>query len=409
MSRRRIRFIGLLLAASMAGIVVGVAPGQVAATSVDEAQQRLDDVIAQLDQLEEDVDLYTEKYVVAVDEKNQLDVEVAEAQVRIAEQETALAALESELSAMAVEAFVSGGTGGSITGLLTPGSGPTDAVKKQHLTELALSAGGDDTDELDALIDDLAEEREALEAMLQSATELTVELEQRKTEAEASKAELTAARAEAEAEYGEAYAREQERRQQAELAAAQQILAQQAGGAAQPSSPPRAGGSSGASGGSDSGSSNDSSDDSSDSGGSSDNGGSSDGGGSSDDGGGGSAPQPSSRVGTAIQAAQNQLGVPYRYAAESPGVAFDCSGLTKYAWGRAGVYLPHQSRSQYASTAHVSQGAAQPGDLIFYYSPISHVGIYLGGGQLIHAPATGDVVKISSVSWGKVTGVGRPG
>ncbi|MFZ1489137.1 MAG: C40 family peptidase [Ilumatobacteraceae bacterium] len=408
MSRRRIRFIGLLLAASMAGIVVGVTPGQVAATSVDEAQQRLDDVIAQLDQLEEDVDLYTEKYVVAVDEKNQLDVEVAEAQARIAEKEAALAALESELSAMAVEAFVSGGTGGSITGLLTPGSGPTDAVKKQHLTELAMSAGGDDTDELDALIDDLAEEREALEEMLQSATERTAELEQHLAEAEASKAELTAARAEAQAEFGEALDREQERREQERLAAAQQILAQQAANA-QSSSPPRAGGSSSASGDSDSGSSNDSSD----SGGSSDDGGSSDSGGSSDDGGssdsGGSVPQPSSRVGTVIQAAQNQLGVPYRYAAESPGVAFDCSGLTKYAWGRAGVYLPHQSRSQYASTAHVSQGAAQPGDLIFYYSPISHVGIYLGGGQLIHAPATGDVVKISSVSWGKVTGVGRPG
>ena len=396
MSRRRIRFIGLLLAASMAGIVVGVTPGQVAATSVDEAQQRLDDVIAQLDQLEEDVDLYTEKYVVAVDEKNQLDVEVAEAQARIAEKEAALAALESELSAMAVEAFVSGGTGGSITGLLTPGSGPTDAVKKQHLTELAMSAGGDDTDELDALIDDLAEEREALEEMLQSATERTAELEQHLAEAEASKAELTAARAEAQAEFGEALDREQERREQERLAAAQQILAQQAANA-QSSSPPRAGGSSSASGDSDSGSSNDSSD----SGGSSDDGGSSDSG--------GSVPQPSSRVGTVIQAAQNQLGVPYRYAAESPGVAFDCSGLTKYAWGRAGVYLPHQSRSQYASTAHVSQGAAQPGDLIFYYSPISHVGIYLGGGQLIHAPATGDVVKISSVSWGKVTGVGRPG
>ena len=408
MSRRRIRFIGLLLAASMAGIVVGVAPGQVAATSVDEAQQRLDDVIAELDQLEEDVDILTEDYVVAVDEKNQLDVEVAEAQARIAEKEAALAALESELSAMAVEAFVSGGTGGSITGLLTPGSGPTDAVKKQHLTELAMSAGGDDTDELDALIDDLAEEREALEEMLQSATERTAELEQHLAEAEASKAELTAARAEAQAEFGEALDREQERREQERLAAAQQILAQQAANA-QSSSPPRAGGSSSASGDSDSGSSNDSSD----SGGSSDDGGSSDSGGSSDDGGssdsGGSVPQPSSRVGTVIQAAQNQLGVPYRYAAESPGVAFDCSGLTKYAWGRAGVYLPHQSRSQYASTAHVSQGAAQPGDLIFYYSPISHVGIYLGGGQLIHAPATGDVVKISSVSWGKVTGVGRPG
>jgi cell wall-associated NlpC family hydrolase len=58
---------------------------------------------------------------------------------------------------------------------------------------------------------------------------------------------------------------------------------------------------------------------------------------------------------------------------------------------------------------HVPASAAQPGDLIFYYSPISHVGIYLGGGMLIHAPNTGSSVKIAAVNWGKVNVVGRPG
>ena len=90
-------------------------------------------------------------------------------------------------------------------------------------------------------------------------------------------------------------------------------------------------------------------------------------------------------------------------------MSFDCSGLTHYAWGKAGVYLPRNSRAQAAATPRVPAAAAQPGDLIFYYSPISHVGIYVGGGQLIHAPNSGTVVKVSSVSWGKVTAVGRPG
>ena len=76
---------------------------------------------------------------------------------------------------------------------------------------------------------------------------------------------------------------------------------------------------------------------------------------------------------------------------------------------RPASVLPHQSRPQYASVPHVSQDEAQPGDLLFYYSPISHVGIYLGGGQLVHAPNTGSVVNVASVNWGKVTGVGRPG
>ena len=100
---------------------------------------------------------------------------------------------------------------------------------------------------------------------------------------------------------------------------------------------------------------------------------------------------PSSLAGIAINAAKSQLGVPYRYAAAEPGVAFDCSGLTMWSWGRAGVGLPHQSAEQYAVTPHVSTSSAAPGDLLFYYSPISHVGIYLGGGQLIHAPNSGDV------------------
>jgi cell wall-associated NlpC family hydrolase len=114
-------------------------------------------------------------------------------------------------------------------------------------------------------------------------------------------------------------------------------------------------------------------------------------------------------AGIAVNAAMSQLGVPYVFAAESPGVAFDCSGLTKYAWGQAGVYLPHQSGAQYASIPHVTQSEIQPGDLIFYKTPIGHVAMYIGGGSLIHAPAPGDVVKIAPVNWAKVVGIGRPG
>jgi cell wall-associated NlpC family hydrolase len=114
-------------------------------------------------------------------------------------------------------------------------------------------------------------------------------------------------------------------------------------------------------------------------------------------------------AGTAINAAMSQLGVPYHYATSEPGVGFDCSGLTHYAWGQAGVYLPRNSAAQAAATPHVPPAEAQPGDLIFYYSPISHVGIYLGGGQLVHAPNTGRTVSVATVNWSKVVVVGRPG
>ena len=113
--------------------------------------------------------------------------------------------------------------------------------------------------------------------------------------------------------------------------------------------------------------------------------------------------------GIAVSAASSQVGVPYKFAAESPGVAFDCSGLTKYAWGKAGVYIPHQSSAQYGSTPHVPIDQVQPGDLIFYYAPIGHVGIYIGGGSMIHAPAPGKFVSVTTVNWNKVVGVSRPG
>ena len=90
-------------------------------------------------------------------------------------------------------------------------------------------------------------------------------------------------------------------------------------------------------------------------------------------------------------------------------MSFDCSGLTSWAWSQAGVSLPHQSREQYASLPHVSPADAQPGDLLFFYSPISHVGIYIGGGVMVDAASPRLGVREHAVEWGKVVGVGRPG
>jgi cell wall-associated NlpC family hydrolase len=103
----------------------------------------------------------------------------------------------------------------------------------------------------------------------------------------------------------------------------------------------------------------------------------------------------SGRASVAVQEAYRQLGKPYRWAATGPD-SFDCSGLTMWVWAKAGVSLPHHSGSQYDQGRHVSQGELQPGDLVFFGSPIHHVGIYVGNGNMVHAPQTGDVVKVSS-------------
>ena len=116
----------------------------------------------------------------------------------------------------------------------------------------------------------------------------------------------------------------------------------------------------------------------------------------------------SGRGGAAVAAAESVLGRPYVWGASGPS-SFDCSGLTMWAWAHAGVGLSHSSSAQYGSGAHVSQSALQPGDLLFFYSPISHVGMYIGGGQMIHAPHTGDVVRIATPMWSDFVGAVRPG
>lgn len=98
----------------------------------------------------------------------------------------------------------------------------------------------------------------------------------------------------------------------------------------------------------------------------------------------------------AIDTAMAQRGKPYVWAAGGPG-SFDCSGLTQYAFKAAGINLPHSSRMQSQMGQAVSRGDLQPGDLVFFYSPVSHVGIYIGNGQMVHAPTSGDVVKVAPV------------
>jgi cell wall-associated NlpC family hydrolase len=99
------------------------------------------------------------------------------------------------------------------------------------------------------------------------------------------------------------------------------------------------------------------------------------------------------------------LGVPYVWGGASPS-GFDCSGFTMYVYAQVGVSLPHNAAAQYGMGSPVSMGQLQAGDLVFFYG-LGHVGIYIGGGQFIHSPHTGDVVKISSISgWYSATYVG---
>jgi cell wall-associated NlpC family hydrolase len=116
----------------------------------------------------------------------------------------------------------------------------------------------------------------------------------------------------------------------------------------------------------------------------------------------------SGRAAAAVQYALAQVGDAYVYGAAGES-AFDCSGLTMRAWAQAGVSLPHSSSAQYGSGPHIAASDLQPGDLVFYYSPISHVGMYIGNGMIVHAANPGTGVAVSGLYSMPYVGAVRPG
>ncbi|AGZ42304.1 C40 family peptidase [Actinoplanes friuliensis] len=116
-----------------------------------------------------------------------------------------------------------------------------------------------------------------------------------------------------------------------------------------------------------------------------------------------------SKGGRAAQKACSLIGKPYIFGAEGPS-GYDCSGLTKVAWAAVGVHLEHFTGDQIGAGRAVSRSELQPGDLIFYGSPVHHVGLYVGGNTMVHAPHTGDHVRMASIDRsGAITGMRRPG
>ncbi|MFJ4640479.1 NlpC/P60 family protein [Streptomyces hygroscopicus] len=120
-----------------------------------------------------------------------------------------------------------------------------------------------------------------------------------------------------------------------------------------------------------------------------------------------SAPSNGSKAAQAIAFAKAQLGKPYVWGATGPS-SFDCSGLTQAAWKSAGISLPRTTWDQVKAGTRVSTSELQPGDLVFFYDDISHVGLYIGDGMMIHAPKPGDVVKKAPITEMPIYGSVRP-
>jgi cell wall-associated NlpC family hydrolase len=360
-----------------AGISLVASPA--GAGSVDDAKRKVGQIADQLEAAEEEVDRLSEELAIAVENKRQLEVEIVSTEVEIAAKQTELGGVQGQMSDLAIEAFVGGGRGGSISGLLAPGGGPNESVQRQYLTEIALNVGLASSDQLDALITDLDDLQHRLERDRADAEDLAARITQDEVTTQNEIDKLVDLNAKAERELGQALSAERARRAAAAAAAAREEAERITGG-----------------------------------GGGGGNGGNSGGG----NGGGGSNPEPfdpgsvppsSSRGAIAVAAAKSQIGVRYIKFMSREGVGFDCSGLTAWAWGQAGVSIPHQSRQQFNTTARVPIAYIEPGDLIYFYSPITHVGIYIGGGMMVDAPGPGRFVRLAAVTFSKVVGVSRPG
>lgn len=343
-----------LVAVALSPVGAQAAP-QAGGGGSDDQRQRVGAIIDELDRIGQQIDQLAETYAQALNDQEDLLVEIAATEQRIKEKESELAAMQKDLRAVAMKSFVSGGMSNSLSGILSSTRGLTDSVSKKYLTSVALNAGAGNTDSLQALIDDITKEKSALESQRKKAARIADYTAERLDAAEALAKVYTQRQAEAERTLGTLLQSERQRRETAALAAAQAEAAKFKGAKFVNVAP------------------------------------------------------PSSRAGVAVKAALSQLGVRYVFGAKSPGVAFDCSGLTSWAWGSAGVGIPRTSRYQYAALRRIPTAAAEPGDLIFSYYPISHVGMYIGNGQMVSSPRTGDVVKISAVYWSRVVGVGRPG
>jgi cell wall-associated NlpC family hydrolase len=373
-SSRLRRVAAQVLVSAMLLSTVGVAAIEqpAIADSVDDAKRKVRQMADQLEAAEAEADRLSEELRIAEDDKLQLEIGIVATEAEIAVKQTELGGLQTEMSDLAVEAFVGGGRGGSITGLLAPGGGPNESVQKQSLTEIALNVGFATTDQLDAAITDLAQLTEQLNKQKNTAEDLAKSIVglQEKTDKEISK--YTKLKAKAEKELGSALAAERARRAAAAAAAARAqaaaLVASRGNGV--PNSPGEA--------------AKKVFDPS-------------------------SIPSTSSRAAIAVAAAKSQIGVPYVKYMSKEGVGFDCSGLTTFAWQRAGVSLPHQSRAQFGRGPQIPTEYIEPGDLVYFHNPISHVGIYVGNGMMVDAPGVGRDVRLTAVTWAKVVGVTRPG
>jgi len=347
--RTRLAWFVLALVGLLTPVLV---PASAHADTIDDQRRRVAAIVDELERLAAQTDELGERYSDTLAEKDAIEAEIEQTEVRIFEYQKQLAVMQANLVNSAKRSFVSGGSAGTLSSILGGSGSLTDAMKRAYLGSAAANIGASNTDAMQGLIDDITAERTKLERQKRQLAATATTLASRLAASDKLLEQYEDLRAQALRDLGSLLT-EEERRRAEEAEALAKRDAERFKASIKVAA-------------------------------------------------------PSPQAGVAIKAAISQLGIRYRWGASSPGVAFDCSGLTQWAWAKAGVSIPRVSRSQYSSLLRVPISQAQPGDLLFSQLTFFHVGIYIGNGQMIHAPRTGDVVRVSTVTWTRVLGVGRP-
>lgn len=363
----RVRLVALVVGLVITGTSF-LPTAAVEASPIDDKKAEAARIADEVTSLGVQVELLGEELAEAETEVADLTESVAAAEARLAETAAATKSVQDEVRDRAVESYVRGGDLATADDLA--GAGGDSAVAETYLE--SINGNRQDTlDQLRALRLDESARRSELEATEAEATRARDAVAQRKLDVATLLAQRTEIRKQIDGELATLIAEEQRRRADEEAKRVRDELARQAAAARQVQSRPRASGPKVV-----------------------------------EPPAGTDVPAPNPQASVAVATAKAQLGKPYLWGSGGPN-SFDCSGLTSFAWAAAGVTLPRTSRSQYAGTVRVAVADIQPGDLVFFGSPIHHVGIYVGGGQMVNAPESGDVVKYSSIYRSDIVGVGR--
>jgi cell wall-associated NlpC family hydrolase len=357
--RGPLRFI--VAATLFVALLLGPGMLPASADTVDDKRRQAANIADQLENLVEQMDSLGEDYAESLTLQSDLTIEIERSQAEVGAAEAQLSQMRGTLYMSAVTQFMHGGRNSTLTNLFASSGGVQDALQRSQLTSIAMNQGSLTTDSLDATATELTKKRQVLEKKRKQAESVAENVLKRKGAAESLAGRYEELQRTVQGDLVDLLREERARRDAQALADAQREEAGFKSKYASIQNKYR------------------------------------------------NIPKVSARAQSAVRAALSQLGVPYRYAQSSPGKAFDCSGLTAYAWGKAGVGLARNSRAQFNSLPKIPKELAQPGDLVFTGSPIHHVGIYLGNGTMVHAPQTGDVVKVGPLRWWKVVGVARPG